>query len=166
MQVIAGREEDGSFTVHTPSETVSGLDEAAFATLARELEGSLAPRWVFPSVERTYPVLVAAGLRVRRCYDLELAEGLLLAYEGAEAESRSLRAAWARANGEEPPPDAAAVELAQPTLFETRVPTLPDGVTVVTAVRRVLAEQERRVAATAHPDRMRLLLAAESASAL
>jgi len=51
--VIAGREEDGSFTVHTPSDTVSGLDEAAFAGLARELEASLAPRWVFPSVERT-----------------------------------------------------------------------------------------------------------------
>ncbi|WP_410596844.1 bifunctional 3'-5' exonuclease/DNA polymerase [Amycolatopsis sp. lyj-23] len=166
MQVIAGREEDGSFTVHTPTDTVSGLDEAAFARLARELEGSLAPRWVFPSVERTYPVLMAAGLRVRRCYDLELAEGLLLAYEGAETQSRSLRAAWARANGEEPPSEQSAVELAQPTLFETRVPTLPEGVTVVTAVRRVFAEQERRVAATEHPDRMRLLLAAESASAL
>ncbi|NBH08694.1 bifunctional 3'-5' exonuclease/DNA polymerase, partial [Amycolatopsis sp. SID8362] len=160
MQVIAGREEDGSFTVHSPSSTVTGLDEAGFARSARELEASLEPRWVFPSAESTYPVLVAAGVRVRRCYDVALAEGLLLAYEGAEEQSRSLRAAWARANGEEPPPDSAAVESAQPTLFETRVPTLPEGVTVVTAVRRVLAEQERRVAATEHPDRMRLLLAA------
>ncbi|MEV6621257.1 bifunctional 3'-5' exonuclease/DNA polymerase [Amycolatopsis sp. NPDC051106] len=166
MQVIAGREEDGSFTVHAPSSTANGLDEAGFVELARELEASLRPRWVFPSVELVYPVLVAAGLRVDRCYDLALAEGLLLAYEGQEGQSRSLRAAWARANGEEPPPDSAAVELAQPTLFETRVPTLPEGVTVVTAVRRVLAEQERRVAAAEHPDRLRLLLAAESASAL
>ncbi|MEU8635988.1 bifunctional 3'-5' exonuclease/DNA polymerase [Amycolatopsis sp. NPDC048633] len=166
MQVIAGREEDGSFTVHSPSSAANGLDEAGFVALARELEASLDPRWVFPSVEAVYPVLVAAGLRVQRCYDLALAEGLLLAYEGQEGQSRSLRAAWARANGEEPPPDSTAVELAQPTLFETRVPTLPEGVTVVTAVRRVLAEQERRVAAAEHPDRMRLLLAAESASAL
>ncbi|MEU7788113.1 bifunctional 3'-5' exonuclease/DNA polymerase [Amycolatopsis sp. NPDC049159] len=166
MQVIAGREEDGSFTVHTSSSTVTGLDEAGFARSARELEASLEPRWVFPSAESTYPVLVGAGVRVRRCYDVALAEGLLLAYEGADGQSRSLRAAWARANGEEPPPDSTAVELAQPTLFDAHVPTLPEGVTVVTAVRRVLAEQERRVAATGHPDRMRLLLAAESASAL
>jgi DNA polymerase-1 len=165
VQVIAGREENGSFTVHTPSSTVSGLDEAGFATSARELEASLDPRWVFPSVEGTYPVLVAAGVRVRRCHDLALAEGLLLAHAGQEGQSRSLRAAWARANGEEPPTDSADVELAQPTLFDTRTPTLPDGVTVVTAVQRVLAEQERRVAATEHPDRFRLLLAAASARA-
>lgn len=166
VQVIAGREEDGSFTVRSPSSTLSGLDEAGFAASARELEAAHEPRWVFPSAELTYPVLVAAGVRVRRCYDLALAEGLLLAHAGQEDQSRSLRAAWARANGEEPPSDSATVELAQPTLFDTRAPTLPDGVTVVTAVERVLAEQERRVAATEHPDRFRLLLAAESASAL
>lgn len=164
--MIAGQEEDGSFTVHSPSSTVTGLDEAGFAALARELEASLDPRWVFPSVEVTYPVLVAAGVRLRRCHDLSLAEGLLLAHAGQEGQSRSLRAAWARANGEEPPSDSAAVELAQPTLFDTRTPTLPDGVTVVTAVQRVLAEQDRRAAAVEHPDRFRLLLAAESASAL
>ncbi|GLY34050.1 DNA polymerase I [Amycolatopsis sp. NBRC 101858] len=152
--------------MQSPASTANGLDAAGFAALARELETSLRPRWVFPSVEGVYPVLVGAGLRVGRCYDLALAEGLLLAYEGQEGQSRSLRAAWARANGEEPPPDSTAVELAQPTLFETRVPTLPQGVTVVTAVRRVLAEQERRVAAAEHPERLRLLLAAESASAL
>ncbi|WP_326943572.1 bifunctional 3'-5' exonuclease/DNA polymerase [Amycolatopsis sp. NBC_01307] len=166
MQVIAGQEEDGSFTVHSPSSTVTGLDEAGFAALARELEAALDPRWVFPSVEVTYPVLVAAGVRLRRCHDLSLAEGLLLAHAGQEGQSRSLRAAWARANGEEPPSDSATVELAQPTLFDTRTPTLPDGVTVVTAVKRVLAEQDRRAAAVEHPDRFRLLLAAESASAL
>lgn len=164
--MIAGQEEDGSFTVHSPSSTVTGLDEAGFAALARELEAALDPRWVFPSVEVTYPVLVAAGVRLRRCHDLSLAEGLLLAHAGQEGQSRSLRAAWARANGEEPPSDSATVELAQPTLFDTRTPTLPDGVTVVTAVKRVLAEQDRRAAAVEHPDRFRLLLAAESASAL
>src|SRR5206468_2175894 len=120
VQVIAGREEDASFTVHTPSDTVSGLDEAGFTALARELEATLRPRWVFPSVEQVYPVLVAGGLRVERCYDLALAEGLLLAYEEQEGRSRSLRAAWARANGEEPPEEGAIAELAQPTLFETR----------------------------------------------
>lgn len=164
--MIVGQEEDGSFTVHSPSSTVTGLDEAGFAALARELEAALDPRWVFPSVEVTYPVLVAAGVRLRRCHDLSLVEGLLLAHAGQEGQSRSLRAAWARANGDEPPSDSATVELAQPTLFDTRTPTLPDGVTVVTAVQRVLAEQDRRAAAVEHPDRFRLLLAAESASAL
>lgn len=166
MQVIAGVEEDGSYSIHTPSSSWAGLDEAGFVERARALEGEHAPRWVFPSVEESYPVLMTAGLRVGRCYDLALAEGLLLGYEGRERESRSLRAALARANGEEAPPDEAVAELAQPTLFETRTPMLPEGVSVVDAAKRVLAEQERRIARTEHPDRMRLLLAAESASAL
>jgi DNA polymerase-1 len=169
VQVIAGREEDGSYVVdvpEAPSWSRAGLDDAGFVAHARAVEAEHAPRWVFPSVEQTYPVLMAAGLRVDRCYDLALAEGLLLAYEGAEKQSRSLRAAWARANGEEPPDDVVTSELAQPTLFETRSPVLPAGVSVVEAARRVLAEQDRRVEATEHPDRMRLLLAAESASAL
>ncbi|MFD8494184.1 bifunctional 3'-5' exonuclease/DNA polymerase [Amycolatopsis sp. NPDC059657] len=167
VRVIAGAEEDGRYAL-----TGSGLDrrdlsEQEFVRVAAEIERERAPRWVFPSVEHTYPVLLRAGVRVRRCHDLALAEGLLLMYEGRESESRSLIAALARLRGEEPPSEGPAHgEDKQPTLFETRGPSLPEGVRVVEAAALVLDEQERRTARTPHPDRLRLLFAAESASAL
>jgi DNA polymerase family A len=172
VQVITGQEEDSGYTIDDPSGPLTGLSEAEWVAEVRRREADGAPRWVFPSVAALYPVLVAAGVRVQRCHDLSLAEGLLLAYDGEEGQSRSLRAAWARANGEEPPDDGPAFdgggvgEVAQPTLFSPRGPGLPAGVTVLAAARRVLAEQEKRVAALPMPGRMRLLLAAESASAL
>lgn len=167
VQVITGLEEDSGYTIEGPAGTLRGLSRADWADEVRRLEAAESPRWVLPSAEEIYPTLIKAGVRLGRCHDLSLAEGLLLAYEGREGESRSLRAAWARANGEEPPDDGPAFgEDAQPTLFSPRGPGLPPGVTVVAAARRVLAEQEKRVAATEAPARMRLLLAAESASAL
>ncbi|QYN21860.1 bifunctional 3'-5' exonuclease/DNA polymerase [Amycolatopsis sp. DSM 110486] len=167
MQVITGQEEDSGYTISTPAGTSRGLSRAGWVAEVRRLEEAEAPRWVLPSVDALYPKLIDAGVRLGRCYDLGLAEGLLLAYEGRESESRSLRAAWARAQGEEPPDDGPAFgEAAQPTLFSPRGPGLPSGVTVADAVRRVLVEQEKRVASVASPGRMRVLLAAESASAL
>ncbi|MEV6899786.1 bifunctional 3'-5' exonuclease/DNA polymerase [Amycolatopsis sp. NPDC051372] len=167
MQVITGQEEDSGYTISTPAGTSRGLSRSDWVAEVRRLEEAEAPRWVLPSVDALYPKLIDAGVRLGRCYDLALAEGLLLAYEGRESESRSLRAAWARAQGEEPPDDGPAFgEAAQPTLFSPRGPGLPEGVTVADATRRVLAEQEKRVASVASPGRMRLLLAAESASAL
>ncbi|MEV0071925.1 bifunctional 3'-5' exonuclease/DNA polymerase [Amycolatopsis sp. NPDC050768] len=167
MQVITGQEEDSGYTISTPAGTSRGLSRAGWVAEVRRLEEAEAPRWVLPSVDALYPKLIEAGVRLGRCYDLGLAEGLLLAYEGRESESRSLRAAWARAQGEEPPDDGPAFgEAAQPTLFSPRGPGLPSGVTVADAVRRVLVEQEKRVASVASPGRMRVLLAAESASAL
>lgn len=167
VQVITGQEEDSGYTISTPAGTSRGLSRAGWVAEVRRLEEAEAPRWVLPSVDALYPKLIDAGVRLGRCYDLGLAEGLLLAYEGRESESRSLRAAWARAQGEEPPDDGPAFgEAAQPTLFSPRGPGLPSGVTVADAVRRVLVEQEKRVASVASPGRMRVLLAAESASAL
>ena len=168
--MIVGQEAAERFTVEVPGERGRrGLDAAEFAAYAGELERECAPRWVFSSVEQVYPVLLRAGVRLRRCHDLTLAEGLLLAYEGRGDEPRSLPAALARANGLEPPPDAPTHhdEARQPTLFETARGTgLPEGVDAVKAAEVVLAEQERRVAAVGHPERMRMLVAAESASAL
>ncbi|RJQ86806.1 bifunctional 3'-5' exonuclease/DNA polymerase [Amycolatopsis panacis] len=167
MQVITGREEDSGYTIDAPDGTRRGLSPAEWVAQVRELEAAHSPRWVLPSVESDYPVLVEAGVPLGRCHDLLLAEGLLLACEERESESRSLRAAWARAQGEEPPDDGPAFgEETQPTLFSPRGPGLPAGVTVAMAARRVLAEQEKRIAGLGSPGRMRLLLAAESASAL
>jgi DNA polymerase-1 len=171
VRVIVGQEKEGTFAVEVPRERTRGrrgLDAAGLAEYAGELERECTPRWVFASVGQTYPVLLRAGLRVRRCHDLGLTEGLLLAYEGRGEQPRSLAAALARTNGVEPPEDPPAQhdDDQQPTLFETRGSGLPGGVEPVKAAEIVLAEQERRAAAVDHPDRMRLLIAAESASAL
>ncbi|WP_409496775.1 bifunctional 3'-5' exonuclease/DNA polymerase [Amycolatopsis sp. cmx-11-12] len=169
MQAFAGQEEDGDFAIALSGQPPRrGLKLPAFVDEVRSLESEHAPRWVFPSVERAYPALIKAGVRVRRCHDLALTEGLLLAHEGRPKESRSLHAALARANGQEAPADEPPpwAEDDQPTLFETHGPRLPAGVTLVEAARRVLAEQEKRVALAEHPERLRLLFAAESASAL
>ncbi|WP_020666633.1 bifunctional 3'-5' exonuclease/DNA polymerase [Amycolatopsis nigrescens] len=166
MHLIVGQERDGVYSALTPAGRRE-LSTAGVTGQVTEQERSGRPRWVFPSVELMYPVLLRAGVRVARCHDLTLAEGLLLAHEGREGEPRGLAAALARARGQEPPPDAAPAGLDdQPTLFDARGSGLPPGVSVVEAAEIVLAEQERRIAATGHPERMRLLIAAESASAL
>ncbi|MFE7853991.1 bifunctional 3'-5' exonuclease/DNA polymerase [Streptomyces sp. NPDC057403] len=121
-------------------------------------------RWVWRSTAEVYPRLLAAGVRVERCYDVEDAETLLLGYEGRSGEPRSAAAALARLRGGPVPPDPpqrAAVPGSQSSLFEPRpvhVP-LPDLV-------EVYAEQQRRHEATDRPERMRLLTAAESAGML
>lgn len=167
VRIIAGVEEGGRYALAGAGVDERDLSAEQFVLAAAEIEREQAPRWVFPSVEETYPVLLRAGVRVGRCHDLALAEGLLLMYEGREAESRSLLAALARVRGEEPPVEGPAPgEDKQPTLFETRGPSLPEGVRVTEAAALVLEEQERRTAKAAHPERLRLLFAAESASAL
>ncbi|MGW7319563.1 bifunctional 3'-5' exonuclease/DNA polymerase [Streptomyces sp. NPDC054865] len=122
-------------------------------------------RWVWRSTAAVYPRLLAAGVRVERCYDVEDAELLLLGHEGRIGEPRSAAAAMARLTGGPVPPDPpqrAAEPGTQDSLFEPR-PTVPVPLDALLAVH---AEQERRLAATAHPDRMRLLVAAESAAFL
>ncbi|NEB76999.1 bifunctional 3'-5' exonuclease/DNA polymerase, partial [Streptomyces sp. SID14478] len=53
-------------------------------------------RWVWRETHAVYPRLLAAGVRVERCYDIEAAENLLLAHEGRHGEPRSAAAALAR----------------------------------------------------------------------
>jgi DNA polymerase-1 len=121
-------------------------------------------RWVWRSTAEVYPRLLATGVRVERCYDVEDAETLLLGHEGRYGEPHSAAAALARLRGGPVPPDPpqrAAEPGAQSPLFEPagiRLP-LPD-------LLAVYADQLRRHEQTAHPDRMRLLTAAESAGML
>ncbi|MFG2651590.1 bifunctional 3'-5' exonuclease/DNA polymerase [Streptomyces sp. NPDC048436] len=122
-------------------------------------------RWVWRSTAEIYPVLLAAGVRVDRCYDIEDAELLLLGHEGRLGEPRSAAASWARLNNApvpaDPPPRAAAPG-AQDSLFEpSPVTSLPFA-----ALLEVYAAQQRRHEAAEHPGRMRLLTAAESAGML
>ncbi|MGC5345806.1 bifunctional 3'-5' exonuclease/DNA polymerase [Streptomyces sp. DT171] len=122
-------------------------------------------RWVWRSTTGIYPRLLAAGVRVERCYDIEAAESLLLAHEGRLGEPRSAAAAWARSRNAPVPPDPPprpAEPGAQSALFEPGA-----GAEVpFEGLLQVYAEQLRRHDATAHPDRMRLLTAAESAGTL
>ncbi|GAA2272283.1 DNA polymerase I [Streptomyces ruber] len=121
-------------------------------------------RWVWRTTPGTYPRLLAAGVRVERCYDVEVAENLLLSHEGRHGEPRSAAAALARLRGTPVPPDPpqrSADPGAQPSLFEPRPLHVP-----LEDLVEVYADQQRRHYATDRPDRMRLLTAAESAGTL
>lgn len=125
-------------------------------------------RWVWRSTAETYGRLLAAGVRVERCYDVEAAEALLIGHEeGQSGQPRSLPAAWARLRGLPVPadPPARAAET-QPSLFAPGPVPLPPGTDELTALLEVYAEQLARTERTAHPGRMRLLTAAESAGTL
>ncbi|MGW7196875.1 bifunctional 3'-5' exonuclease/DNA polymerase [Streptomyces chryseus] len=121
-------------------------------------------RWVWRSTAEIYPRLLDAGVRVERCYDVEDAESLLLGHEGRHGEPRSAAAAWARLHDRPVPPDPpqrAAEPGSQSSLFEPQPIPVP-----FEDLLEVYADQQRRHAAAEHPDRMRLLTAAESAGML
>ncbi|QLJ05691.1 bifunctional 3'-5' exonuclease/DNA polymerase [Streptomyces sp. NEAU-sy36] len=121
-------------------------------------------RWVWRSTADVYPRLLATGVRVDRCYDIEVAETLLLGHAGRYGEPRSAAAALARLRGGPVPPDPpqrAAAPGAQSPLFEPTGTQLP-----LPLLLAVYADQQRRHEMAAHPGRMRLLTAAESAGTL
>ncbi|MGX1884510.1 bifunctional 3'-5' exonuclease/DNA polymerase [Streptomyces sp. NPDC055287] len=121
-------------------------------------------RWVWRSTAEIYPRLLAAGVRVERCYDIEDAESLLLGHEGRHGEPHSAAAAWARLHNRPVPPDPpqrAAEPGSQSSLFEPQPVPVP-----FEDLLEVYADQQRRHGTAEHPDRMRLLTAAESAGML
>ncbi|MFB9909530.1 bifunctional 3'-5' exonuclease/DNA polymerase [Allokutzneria oryzae] len=133
----------------------------------REREHTERPRWVWASTAETYQKLLAGGVRVDRCHDVELTEALLLGHAGRWGEPRGLAAALARLRGwpvpKDPPPRTKQL---QPMLFDTGEAALPGGVDPMAALVEVHADQQRRIAGVALPGRFRLLVAAESAGAL
>ena len=154
----------------TPAGPDRRVDDLAVAVAAGEPG---APRWLWPSTAEVYPSLLEAGVRVARCHDLELTEALLLGYEGRWGQPRSLAAQWARRTGApvpaDPPPRLAAPpgELLQDALFDAvPAPVLPPGPDPLGTLVGAYTDQCARIAATEHPGRFRLLVAAESAGAL
>src|SRR5437763_11099175 len=140
--MIVGQDGDGSYSVGERT----GLTDGEFVAYLAGIERERQPRWVFPSVDRIYPMLVRAGVRLDRCYDLALAEGLLLAHEGRGAQPKELAGALARAHGRELPHDNAPTHAdGQPALFELGGSGLPPGVYVIVAEATVIAERVRRV---------------------
>lgn len=118
------------------------------AVRAREASG---PRWVFDAAAR-YPPLLAAGVRVARCHDLRLCRAILR--RSAWCANSSL-AAEPPGPLDRPRESPAATEA---TLFDVEV-------TPVDAVAELRAHLSA-VAGSRHPQRLRLLLAAESTGAL
>jgi DNA polymerase I len=148
-----------------PAAPVEEVADLAAAVAARERAG--APRWLLPSAEQAYPPLLAAGARVGRCHDLALTEALLLGHAGQWGAPRSLAAGWARLHGLPVPADAPVPSReVQPALFEPEPAELPGGADPLAAAAALYADQQRRIAGTGQPGRLRLLAAAESSGAL
>jgi DNA polymerase-1 len=153
-----------------PAGPVERVGDLAAALAAREAFDH--PRWLWAATSHLYPALLRAGVRLQRCHDLELTEALLLGHAGRWGEPRALPAAWARLTGtpvpDDPPPRIAEPPgHAQAALFETGAEApAATGADPLTTITRVYADQHRRTAATQHPGRFRLLVAAESAGAL
>lgn len=121
-------------------------------------------RWVWRCTAEIYPRLLAAGVRVERCYDIEDAELLLLGHAGRWGEPRSAAASYARLRNLPVPPDPpqrAAEPGSQSSLFEPQPVHVPFD-----ALLQVYEDQVARHDAAEHPGRMRLLTAAESAGML
>ncbi|TGO04181.1 bifunctional 3'-5' exonuclease/DNA polymerase [Serinibacter arcticus] len=180
-------ERDGALHLVTP--LAAGGDDAAPAApriVARpDLPGVVADleaepegvRWVWDSTFRHHPALIAAGVRVSRCWDLRLARSILRGSSAVPPEVRSgtwpdRDPAWDDWDGDLG--SAAAVSPLEDrgdTLFDT-VGAVDTGDGARPPHRDVVAEharQLRALAAVTDPERrhrLRLLLAAESSGAL
>jgi DNA polymerase-1 len=143
-----------------PAERVADLA----AAVARR-EAADRPRWLWAATAAVYPRLVAEGLRIGRCHDLELTEALLLGYAGRWGQPRSVAAILARRAGGPVPPDPAPAAPrppggAQDSLFDATPPVTDDP---TGELATAYADQLDRMPPG---ERFRLLAAAESAGAL
>ncbi|WP_336652956.1 MULTISPECIES: bifunctional 3'-5' exonuclease/DNA polymerase [unclassified Leucobacter] len=167
---LLGRGSDGAVSVvdvradGSRGEPVCLAAEALPQFVAERERGSTATRWVWSDAPSWYPQLLAAGVRVERCHDLRLSHTILRQSELVSDRAALLAAhEWNAAPGidADTPSD-------ESTLFEldaggTGPPTVPHD------PESASAEFERQLAAissSSDPNRIRLLLAAESAGAL
>ncbi|NHI17059.1 bifunctional 3'-5' exonuclease/DNA polymerase [Microbacterium sp. CBS5P-1] len=125
------------------------LDAGAWASWVAEVERGGGPRWVCADAKATAALLLGEGVRLARCYDLRLAHDIL---------ARSVPGGPVSGPAPRPRADTPGA------LFELDAegPDPGDAVEVARAWER----QQRALAGAANADRLRLLLAAESAGAL
>lgn len=109
------------------------------AAAVYRIESADRPRWIWESTARTYGLLLEAGVRVERCHDLSLVEGILAVRRGEVA------------------PLTTAPEDDRPGLFDAYA--YPSSESILDLHRRHVAE-------SATSTGLRLLFAAESAGAL
>ena len=127
------------------------------------LEASGAPRWVWHHTPAIYAALLASGVRVERCHDLTLCHQILRSSEFVRDRSAFQLLDWV---APEQPQGQTAVA-AGPALFDMDAqPTTSRNPFEITDVLREFERQRAAVNASAHPGRLALLLAAESAGAL
>ncbi|NLA09656.1 MAG: bifunctional 3'-5' exonuclease/DNA polymerase [Microbacteriaceae bacterium] len=142
------------------------------------------PRWVWHDTAQWYPALLDAGVRVERCHDLRLCHAIL--HGSVLAAGRALHgdgaggSAWDAPPVPElltpPPPPHAASALfdiddfgASRAAGGAHAPGAPADDALPASAAEALAEWQRQAAAVSDgtaPERLRLLLAAESAGAL
>ena len=147
-----------------------GGDAVPVASLAGAIadrERQPGVRWVWPASASVYPALLEAGVRVARCHDAALADGLISARDGplppsqAREQLRPQQAARSAGFG--------AAEL-QEALFgpaeASADSALADPKETLEALISVHADQLDRIAADEHPGKFGLLAAAESAGGL
>jgi hypothetical protein len=151
----------------------TAVPDLVSAVAERERAGHT--RWVWPAATLLYPDLLRAGIRVSRCHDVQLTEGLLLGRDGGAPQSASLTAAAARLAGRQVPPappgQPAARGGSQQLLFDPGDAGQADAAeaaapAVLADLISVHASQLARIGADEHPARFRLLAAAESAGGL
>ncbi|WP_125612449.1 bifunctional 3'-5' exonuclease/DNA polymerase [Specibacter cremeus] len=148
---------DAAGTPQGPATTVQ-RQELANAVRAREADRR--PRWVWDRAQHWYPALLAAGVGVERCHDLALCRNILIhSTYAAGTGYAATRAPVPVVTDAEPERRPAQQE----SLFER--PAQRQG-PAATELIAELAGQLRAVAGSTHPDRLTLLLAAESAAAL
>nr|WP_237280343.1 bifunctional 3'-5' exonuclease/DNA polymerase [Subtercola vilae] len=170
-----------------PSETYEEA-ELAGAVEALELER---PRWVWADTGIRYPGLLAHGVRVERCHDLRLTHAILRASSltAASALAAGPRSAWdAPLMPSDGVPGSASSRAGQTALFDGIGGAVPQAGGVLSGggggvgdsgqepdavgaaeVNRLVAEfrlQLDAIRTATEPNRLRLLLAAESAGAL
>nr|WP_246464941.1 bifunctional 3'-5' exonuclease/DNA polymerase [Ruania alkalisoli] len=159
MEILVHPAGDGA-TVHlvelgtearTTAQRTCAREELAQVVGHRERQD--APRWVWADTATLAPDLIGAGVRVSRCLDLRLCRVIL---QHALPDRDWPELGWRSTH------PAAPGEASPPTLWD-------EALTVALGLDDVLAERARQhdaITACPQPERMRLLLAAESAGAL
>lgn len=122
-------------------------------------------RWVLADVGTEYAAWLAAGVRVDRCWDLALVQRILR--HAATAPGSGVRytpVAQLEVADPTEPERPARVPAGQESFFD--LPDEADPAPDVTVLAAELAAQRAAVEGSAHPQRLRLLAAAESQGAL
>lgn len=163
--VVLGRDGSDIIAAHLDSQgAVTREDRLSAGSLAEwvlECESRWSPRWVWSDSARWYGDLLALGVRVARCHDLRLIHAILR--DSTLVTDRAMLSAhpeWDHAA------DIVAERPSLPTLFELVAPSPSGPPDSLDSAVAEFTRQRAALASAAAPERLRLLVAAESAGAL